>query len=84
MPFAIRLTPPKGAPEYIPPGFGFTAHAHVTDEAAAERIETRALAERRLWNYIDPPAFWNSERRHNALMREKFRGWKCEVIELAE
>ena len=80
MPYLIRLQPPKGPAEYIPPGFGFTAHAHVTDPAAAAQFDTESAAARRMHAYLWPPAFWESERRHRAAQEAKFRNWKCEIV----
>jgi hypothetical protein len=82
MPYVIRFTNPAGEVTYMPEGFGFTSHAHVSELALAARFEDPRHAQQRLSGYILPDAFWDSERRHRELMIEKFRGWKCEVVKL--
>ena len=78
--FVIRFIDPSGATSYWPEGFGFTAHAHAADLADAKQFADRKIAQRSLNGYVNPPAFWESERRHARLMQEKFRNWKFEVI----
>jgi hypothetical protein len=80
--FIIKFTDPNGVISYMPVGFGFDAHEHTSNEAQAERFDNEAVAWRALYNYVNPPAFWNSERQHRKNMQEQFRGWKYEVVSI--
>lgn len=71
----IRFKDPTGQVSYWPKGFGFTSHKHAETVDNAERFESAATAWRRVSGYVNPPAFWESERRHAELMRIQFRGW---------
>jgi hypothetical protein len=82
--FVIRFIDPSGAVSYWPEGFGFTAHAHAADLADAKPFADQSSAQRSLNGYVNPPAFWESERRHARLMQDKFRNWKFEVMQLKE
>jgi hypothetical protein len=82
MEYAIRFTSPAGVVSWYPKGFGHTCHEHATDVSAAERFDSEAKANRSLYGYISPPAFWNSERQHAEKMRQQFRNWKCEIVPL--
>ena len=83
MPYAIKFTDPAGVVSYMPEGFGHSCHAHVPDVASAWKLDGEAQAQRILNGYVNPPAFWNSERAHAEKMRAKFRNWKCEIINTA-
>jgi hypothetical protein len=80
MEYAIKFTDPKGVVSWYPKGFGHTCHEHAADAAKAETFPDERTAAKRLMGYINPPAFWNSERRHSELMRQKFRNWQCDVV----
>lgn len=82
MPYVLRMTPPRGAPEYLPPGFGYTAHEHARAITQAARFDTPQDAMRRGNAYRWPPAFWNSEREHRDRMARRFRGWTFEAVEV--
>lgn len=74
--FVVCMRPPGGGPvEYMPKGFGFTAHAHTLDRSKAETWPTVERARQAGDGYRRPPAFWNSEREHRDAMERKFRGW---------
>lgn len=75
----VAMVRPDGGREYIPEGFGFTCHAHVTDRSLAKRHATQADATRSIVAYWFPPAFWESERQHALIMAERFKGWRYEV-----
>ena len=80
MPYVLQMTPPNGAPEYLPRGFGFTAHAHTSDIADAEAFDTKAAAMRRGNAYRWPSAFWDSEIAHRDRMARKFAGWAFATV----
>lgn len=80
MKYIIRFTKPGGIVEYWPRDYGFRVHKHTADVAEAERFDTYAAAQRSLSGYINPPAFWESERQHANAVREKVKNWICEVI----
>ena len=78
--YALRMTPPKGEPEYIPEGFGFTAHEHAKSINGAARWPTEAAAIRAGNAYRWPPAFWNGEREHAKRMAARFAGWQFDAV----
>lgn len=80
MAYIIQMTNPQGVKEYMPENFGFGVHEHTNDINHAWRFTTREAAGRVLQGYINPPAFWESERRYRDLQRQKFKNWKCEVV----
>jgi hypothetical protein len=80
--YAIKFTDPAGAVSYWPENFGFGVHKHAEELAGAKRFSDPEAAQRSLLSYINPPAFWNSEREHASRMREQFRRWKCEIIQI--
>ena len=82
MMFVIQFIDPAGAASYWPEGFGFSAHAHAVNLADAKRFADQKSAQRSLNGYVNPAAFWESERRHARQMQDKFRNWKFEIKEV--
>jgi len=82
--FVLEMLPPGGSPEYWPEGFGFDTHTHATEITSAKRFPSALAAMRAGNGYRRPAAFWESERRHAALMREKFDRWRFAAIEMEE
>lgn len=77
--FIVCMSPPSGPTEYMPEGYGFTAHAHTLDRAKAAIWPDEATAWRAANGYRWPVAFWECERRHRDQMARKFRGWTFTV-----
>lgn len=83
--FILAMYPPGGgAPEFMPEGFGFTAHAHTTEREKAAVHATEESARRRGDAYRWPPAFWDCERRHRDRQERRFMGWRFEVEPVAQ
>lgn len=80
--FIASMVEPNGNVLYLPKGFGFTNHAWALDASQAEVFETEGAARQRLLAFIQPPAFWESERKHQQLMREKYGKNKINIIAL--
>lgn len=70
--FIASMIEPSGKVLYLPKGFGFTAHEWATDASDAEVFGTEGQARQRILAFIQPPAFWGSERKHKELMQEKY------------
>lgn len=80
--FIAQLISPKGEAVFYPKGFGFTCHAWATSAEGAELFETEAKARQRVLAVVQPPAFWECERRHAQLMREKYGCHTIQVVKL--
>lgn len=81
MGFVVRFTDrATNAVTYWPKGYGFTSHAHTPEIGAAEVFATEADANRRLNGYTNPPAFWESERKHNRAIQEKALTWTTAIV----
>lgn len=78
----IKIIKPNASAEYIPEGFGFTAHAHTMDINEAQRFDDRQRAIDYASRYFNPPAFWEGERKHAIAQREKTKTWAFVVEEL--
>lgn len=77
--FLVRLVDPAGAVHWL------GTHGATPDGLGAVRFNNRQAAAGSLAHYSgNGDAFWNSERASRERMRERFRGWRGEVLADAE